>query len=375
MAPVALLFLIATSSSTLTRVSADEFLGRRLDLSYVDSVIQNSLSEAFGENHGIQDERLSLINATLAPLFNALPKNQYNRLSTPSMRYAVQRYFSERHGWVVKGFEPHAIRGNMSHEDAHAAHIVQGKIPGYIEGVLQQTLSKGGFALADIAIVVATIETLIFDENLKAVESAYLLNGMSMTTALESKTSLTTILISYFILEHLGGDSSNVQQHLYDAAHIHEYYPHWQDALNFIGDIVGEDTFLRESSMNPFSRQMSFGFEDVTRITRTISERFGPFSNHECQDMKSRIIGMDVHGTGRAKLSDFYASGQFLESPDYLESLGALDTSSQWHGPQVIIPNYLIGINNCISTGVYYDVCCLNECDGIFQHLEARISR
>jgi len=144
--------------------------------------------------------------------------------------------------------------------------------------------------------------------------------------------------------------------------------------LNFIGDIVGEDTFLRESSMNPFSRQMSFGFEDVTRITRTISERFGPFSNHECQDMKSRIIGMDVHGTGRVKLSDFYASGQFLESPDYLESLGALDTSSQWHGPQVIIPNYLIGINNCISTGVYYDVCCLNECDGIFQHLEARIS-
>merc|ERR1719428_407089 len=233
-------------------------------------------------------------------------------------------------------------------------------------------LSKGGFALADITIVVATIETLIFDENLKAVEIAYQLNSMSMTSPI-ARSSVSKLLVSYFILEHLNGDSSSVEQHLFDAAHIGEYYPHWEQALDFMQDILGEDTFLRESSTNPFASQMSFSFEDVARITQTISERFGPFSNHECQDMKSRIVKLDSHGTGRVKLSDFYGSGQFLESAEYLEVLGALDTSSRWHGPQVIIPNYLTGINNCISTGPYYDVCCLNECDGIFQHLEMRI--
>merc|ERR1719428_704319 len=233
-------------------------------------------------------------------------------------------------------------------------------------------LSKGGFALADITIVVATIETLIFDENLKAVEIAYQLNSMSMTSPI-ARSSVSKILVSYFILEHLNGDSSSVEQHLFDVGHIGEYYPHWEQALDFMQDILGEDTFLRESSTNPFASQMSFSFEDVARITQTISERFGPFSNHECQDMKSRILQLDSHGTGRVKLADFYATGQFLESAEYLESLGARDTSSTWQGPQVIIPNYLTGINNCISTGTYYDVCCLNECDGIFQHLEGRV--
>merc|ERR1719379_152457 len=141
----------------------------------------------------------------------------------------------------------------------------------------------------------------------------------------------------------------------------------------FLQDIVEEDAFIRLPLQNPFLSRMIFSFEDVTRIALTVSDRFGAFSNHECQDMKERIAKMDVHGTGRVKLSQFYATGQFLESPEYLESLGALDTSSRWHGPQVIIPNYLTGINNCISSGTYYDVCCLNECDGIFQHLEARI--
>merc|ERR1719163_1913075 len=42
-------------------------------------------------------------------------------------------------------------------------------------------------------------------------------------------------------------------------------------------------------------------------------------------------------------------------------------------GSQVIISNYLAGQHNCISSSDYYSACCLNECDGIFQHLEARI--
>merc|ERR1719473_2035086 len=53
--------------------------------------------------------------------------------------------------------------------------------------------------------------------------------------------------------------------------------------------------------------------------------------------------------------------------------MGALDDSSAWLGPQVIISNYIVGQHNCISSSEYYNVCCLSECDGIFQHLEKRI--
>merc|ERR1719375_970545 len=185
---------------------------------------------------------------------------------------------------------------------------------------------------------------------------------------------LMAILKSYFIIEHLNGDPSNIEQHEFDCEHIGEYYPHWDDTSKFLGDIVGEDAFLRKQSANPFV-VASFAFEDVTRVTKTLSERFGPFSNHECHDMKEQIAALDVHGTGRVRLSDFYRTGMFLESAEYLESMGSLDTSSAWQGPQVIIPNYLQGMNNCISTSPYYDVCCLNECDAVYQHLEASFKR
>merc|ERR1719301_512432 len=87
---------------------------------------------------------------------------------------------------------------------------------------------------------------------------------------------------------------------------------------------------------------------------------------------------MDTYGTGRVKIADFYRSSQggawqFLETSEYLAAIGALDKSSEELGPQVIIPNYITGSNNCISSSLYYDVCCLNECDGIYQHLEAHI--
>jgi hypothetical protein len=87
---------------------------------------------------------------------------------------------------------------------------------------------------------------------------------------------------------------------------------------------------------------------------------------------------MDPHGTGRVKLSEFYGKSengawQFREASEYLRQLGALDESSTLQGPQVIIPNYVSGMSNCITSAPYYSICCLNECDRVFQHLEAAI--
>lgn len=380
MAVLVMLALLVGSGSA----SAKEFLAKSdFDPAYINVLIQESLSDAFGNGHGIKDNRLSSINATLAPMFATLPQNRQGRISLASMRYAVRRYFSEAHGWVVKGFDPpqsnspieDSYVANMS-QKVHGSNIDHSQMPRYIEAVLQGSLSNGGFALADVAVVVATVEKLIFDKTHKAVEAAYDLRGIPTSSSL-NRSSVASILTSYLILEHLNGDAKSVEQHLYDATHIGEYYPHWDDTLAFMTDVVGEFDFLRTHVTNPFAVATSgesFTFEDVSQISRIVSERFGPFSNHECIDVKEKLLEMDIHGTGRVKLSQFYASGMFLEGPKYLESLGSLDMSSPWHGPQVIISNYILGINNCITNGVYYDVCCLSECDGVFQHLESRIS-
>jgi len=41
--------------------------------------------------------------------------------------------------------------------------------------------------------------------------------------------------------------------------------------------------------------------------------------------------------------------------------------------PSLLIPNYVLSMSNCVEASDFYSICCLNECDGIFQHLEARI--
>merc|ERR1719265_1962004 len=88
---------------------------------------------------------------------------------------------------------------------------------------------------------------------------------------------------------------------------------------------------------------------------------------------------IDVHGTGHVKLSDFYqysvnGAWQFFEPAEQLRKIGALDESSRQLGPQVMIPNYISSLSNCITSAPYYSICCLNECDHVFQQIEARIA-
>merc|ERR1719158_1923553 len=94
--------------------------------------------------------------------------------------------------------------------------------------------------------------------------------------------------------------------------------------------------------------------------------------------MRSMLTKYDVHQTGRVKVADFYRSSaegawQFLEPTQFLRQNGALDESSTVLGPQVIIANYIAGMSNCITSAPYYQICCLNDCDQVFQHIEANI--
>merc|ERR1719160_291044 len=185
------------------------------------------------------------------------------------------------------------------------------------------------------------------------------------------------VLSSYLITNIFGG-STDKKQHLFDKKHINLRYPHWGTTYLFLTDIAGSDTFQRSSSANPFVEDQKFFFGDLIRMAERISEEFGPWSNHECHDMKDLLVQRDVHGSGRVKLADFYRKSQdgawqFTEQSEYLRQLGALDESSSSLGPQVLIPNYITGMSNCITSAPYYSICCLNECDQIYQNLEAHI--
>merc|ERR1719311_1793247 len=141
-------------------------------------------------------------------------------------------------------------------------------------------------------------------------------------------------------------------------------------------DLVQSEQFSKMHGRNPFTKHDVYFFNDATAIGQRVSEDFGSWSNHECHEIKDSLVHM--HKTGRVKLSHFYGKSQnggwqFREASAYLRELGALDESSTLQGPQVIIPNYVSGMSNCITSAPYYSICCLNECDRVFQHLEVSI--
>jgi len=334
--------------------------------------VKGVLGEVLGAGHGVAHSRLASIRATIAPIFQALPKNNKGHLSKAVMRYAVRRYFSQQYAWIVKGFEPHAELVNTS----DSANVLHGKLPAFLRSVFEEKFAHEGFALDDVVSMVAAVERLTFDEVVRMVESSYWLNDMSVMDEL-SNTEMMDVLSSYLIMSMLGG-STDKAQHQFDKKYINLRYPHWDTTLLFLIDIAGSDIFERSSYSNPFVREKTFSFTDLIRMSERISEEFGPWSDHECHEMKDLLVQKDVHGSGRLKLSDFYRKSedgawQFTEPSEYLRQIGAIDDASPSLGPQVLIPNYITGMSNCISSAPYYNICCLNECDKIYQHLEAQI--
>merc|ERR1719262_1857446 len=121
-----------------------------------------------------------------------------------------------------------------------------------------------------------------------------------------------------------------------------------------------------------------YDFDDAHEIVATITKTFGSYWESECQLIKHSLQALDTTGTGRVRLSDFYGANsdgewRFGESEAYLRDLGALDESSPWRGPQVIIPNYLQAACNCIVARPNYLVCCVNECEGVLGDLEREV--
>jgi len=358
----------------LPLASGRAFLGYdpKIQAAAFQEELQDMIVEALGEGHSIGLDRLNKINSTVAPIFSSLPKNQQGHITAPSMRHALHRYFGEVRGWIVRGFEPHGADTS----DSSVGKILRSKLPEYAEAVIEREMSHGGFTLHDTVSAVVVVEQLIFDEALQAMNSAYSLNEHAVTEPV-SRTDMLSILQSFAIVEMLEGNSSDVNQHKLDKHNIGKIYPHWDHTALFLDDMVNDDTYQHRHSSNPFAER-HYHFEDAARIAQDFSQEFSRWSNHECEDIKDALVSVDPLATGRVRLADFYhlsegGAWQFLESSAYLRQLGILDESSASLGPQVMIPNYVTGMSNCISSTPFYSACCWNECMGLQRSLEGYI--
>eukprot|EP00746_Dinoflagellata_sp_MGD_P010092 gnl/MRDRNA2_/MRDRNA2_120746_c0_seq1.p1 gnl/MRDRNA2_/MRDRNA2_120746_c0~~gnl/MRDRNA2_/MRDRNA2_120746_c0_seq1.p1 ORF type:complete len:604 (+),score=112.67 gnl/MRDRNA2_/MRDRNA2_120746_c0_seq1:110-1921(+) len=341
--------------------------------------LQNALGFSLTPNtHGgsLRPEKLDTVKKSIEVMFVSLPKNQAGRISVDVMRYMAHRYFSHKYSWIIKGFEPHHSNASLSD-----AQILRSQLPEYCARVLEGSLASTGFSLDDAATVLGGVEQLIFDEVVATTESAYHINNLQVTRQL-SKQQMLDVVYSYLIEGMLESNFSSPEQHQMDKTNILEIYPNWHSAQLFIDDVIGLDAFEKKHSNSPYMRgsQHMYSFEETAKLTTRISQEFGPWANYECKTMKETLSNLDAHGTGRVKISDFWGvkvkkqnddQWQFQESAAYLRSLGALDESDTALGAQVIIPNYVYAMSNCIMSTPHYSVCCLNDCESTMRLLES----
>jgi len=284
---------------------------------------------------------------------------------------------------MIKGFEPSRptnLTGWGSDD------ILSATVPAYVEGVLESRhAQENGFDFQDVVYMVATIEELIFDSESVLLERVYA-NQRKPTSRSLSSTGMQQILQSYLVHWMLADDEEGIELVMQKKAFMKDIVPHWDQILAYLDGQIKNVMYQREQRARESSKQGHhalapyFSFADVHAVVGGITKSFGSFWESECSVMKSALAKMDVHNTGRVPLSKFYSSAldsewRFGESEAYLRDLGALDETSSWYGKQVIIPNYMQAVSNCVVGSKHYLVCCQNECEDIFGEIETKLRR
>jgi len=299
-----------------------------------------------------------------------MPKDRHGNLDRAAVRYALHRYFMQRHGWFVKGLRP-ADSTDVSTE------IMMERVPAYISDLFEHRLDQHGFGMHELAVFAATLEDLVRQEARRTLGAAYDSMRVNLTDRVPAKV-VDVILDTYMMAYVVGANLSIITPGRFRAAElkVKKIYPSWPETRTWLRDLrIGmEHTDLHRR--NPFLEGMDF--RDATEVIDAIGDRFGPFQAIECHDLKAALVNKEHRSTGRVRLSQFYTKTEgvqwdFTESVEYLRHLGALDETDPEH-MSVVIPNYVNSLTNCIAASNFYSVCCRDECEDLLDHLEEQIA-
>eukprot|EP00929_Paragymnodinium_shiwhaense_P081807 TRINITY_DN428_c0_g4_i3.p1 TRINITY_DN428_c0_g4~~TRINITY_DN428_c0_g4_i3.p1 ORF type:complete len:566 (-),score=203.35 TRINITY_DN428_c0_g4_i3:90-1787(-) len=308
------------------------------------------------------DAELPAIQAALEPMFKALPKNAQGALEHGQVKYALHRYFVQRHGWQIDGLDITAAGAS----DGNG--IARQQVPNFMIELFDEAFGNSGLMLHELALFAATLEHLIHDETTDRLHDVY----KALSYAADS--SITTEQVdeaakAYMMSMLLGQDKLTPASLPPSFKKLERTYPGWRHTQDWLKEVRANVTEAGSSS---------FSFDKVEDVVVKVSNRLGGYQDTECRQLKGLLLEAEEGSSGRVKLSDFYKKGmnthmQFVERPDYLRQLGALDESMSGE-PRVIVPNYILSKGSCLAEVGFYSICCINECESLMAHLEREIA-
>merc|ERR1712194_371698 len=247
--------------------------------------------------------------------------------------------------------------------------------PSYIQELLEERIYGQGLDLHDMAVFAATLTSLVHQESTAELHSIFKVMKLPATGVIardQSDVAVRNYLVTHLL--GLGGASSRLRLNFTALENkVYARYPPYEGTRMWVEDLRRSHDHLAQAVRNPFVQQAET-FETTAGFLQELGQKFGAFQNLECVELKSVLMDMDHHGTGRVLLRDFYsgfkgADWLFRESVDYLRKLGALDDTDP-NKMHVVIPNYMSSQTNCLTSSGFYAVCCTNECEGLMRHVE-----
>jgi len=352
---------------------------RRNSAELQESDLRSELATLLGHGDASKSERLDWLQEQLRPMYVALPKAADGSLDQGVVRYALHRFFVQRHGWHVKGLE---AAGAEKWGDASATDMFEGRVPDYVLELVRQRFNGVNMGLPDLAVLAATLEDLIHGEAIQKLKAAYLAQNVSVDDVLtqEMEDRIVSTYMLFHVKPHPNYTMMSTARLNRVISKASKFLPDWENTLLWVQDIKHTMDHEQLSDRNPFNGPTEWhNFEAIARLVEEVGEEYGQYQNIECRTLKNSLLDLEDNENGRVRLSKFYAhavdgvSSHFGERPDYLRHLGALDETDP-ERPSVIVTNYLYAKSNCLATSGFYSVCCINQCEALMARLERSIN-
>mmetsp|Transcript_16748 Transcript_16748/g.36740 ORF Transcript_16748/g.36740 Transcript_16748/m.36740 type:complete len:573 (-) Transcript_16748:84-1802(-) len=341
-----------------------------------------ALQEALGVGHGVPEDQMRQIKAQLAPTWKSLPKTPEGNLDRRSLCYVVYRFFKQAYGIVITGLDPEAAFRNEAELE-----LFGGFAPDYVRNVLQGETAQDGFSIEDGVAMIVMVEHLISDSSRDVLEEVYARRGIIDDLDGED---FTDAMQEYFGIWMLATDPKAKERVAKNLADLRLYFDDWLSIANLVAGAVR--TFEQQRDRDVHERnglslglslgsrlmERSFSFDDAQAMATDLTKGFSALWDTTCQAVTEKLAKLDSGNTGRVPISTFYKASlagewHFSESLQYLQEQGIIDNSSSWHGPRVIIPNYVQAASNCIAWQEHFSLCCPSQCEGYMDVLEQAV--
>jgi len=143
--------------------------------SMAEALVQQTLASELAL---ASSERTRGFEGELQTLFASLPKNEQGRLEASSVRYALHRFFTKKHGWSVKGLSHEGQSWNAS---SPTAGVMKEQAPDYLHKLMEERVHGHGLDLGELAVFAATLDDLILGEVRSAIAHIYENLNISMS--------------------------------------------------------------------------------------------------------------------------------------------------------------------------------------------------